>query len=1259
MILPSFQHPTLTAAFIMAEEGQSDDPCSKKLHPFFIASRTSKSKTDNIIMPITPESSCSSVSDKVPENIDDDMNHTNVGSDDAMDADLGTHRRKRRKTDSHRDSTQPVSKNIRPKRKSRVSLGASILDHLAPKGGSPVSDSVVSNDNAEAFPSTTTAGVPTPTPTHNTPALPQAVETNDEHDQHGSTEATTIPTKKLLILNPSTGTIGSPPKPKPITISNPVAPKKRGRKPKRLLASLRYGDTEASRTRIGQKINGILASLERALSTQHEPENDPEQERSEIPAPKKDSSKKPTPTKSIPNKPTHPFFLGKNKPDAETTDEEKKDDTKKAPKRHSIFTSTPCSPNRFHALPQKFNVPQFGLKSGGLKVPGAQYPAWPWREIAHVRDDARLPQSANDEHALLPSKRKAKRREVRVGATESVLYRAGVDLKIAQLVEEMEALNAEDFQPPHPLLRIPTRYLESGKKLQARIAPQLHTRVNGAPKAHPAISHAFKSLQSMLSAFDRATCETSTWAHKYAPSSAACVLQNGRDAELLRDWLATLKVQAVDTGLVEGSKPKPAPVAQKRGRKKKKLDGFIVSSDEEDMDELSEDEDGWAPSSQTNSKRTVVKSTSKSGSRLTNAVLLSGPHGCGKTAAVFAIAKELDFEVFEISPGSRRSGRDIIEKVGDMTRNHLVQHQQKEDGPAEDPLNDPLEDPMEDQVAQDLKSGKQGMMTSFFKPNPTAQATKPKKRSKTNSKTNATQPKGSLDSSTSLVKPQKQKQSLILLEEVDVLYEEDRQFWATIISMISQSKRPFIMTCNDETLVPIQSLNLHGIFRFSNPPKELALDLLILIAANEGHVLSRDAVETLYDSRQHDLRASITELNYWCQLGVGDPRGGFDWFYPRWPKGADVDNEGNTIRVVSEGTYQRGMGWLGRDVIATTSPSQSTEEELQRQTWQSWSLDLCNSQELEAFPSWANILLSQDYSTRDRCALLMDADEYACRMSDADLCSFGTYAQLDKLSIDPSLPALPTKIKEDFIIGRQLLEAEPLIYYDTISNSIATALKLFSRSHLLRGSRLFGADGRTTPTIMYPLQEPRALDAIEQSCKVKLQPDPTIARVDYSIAFDPLAVSERTAMAATASLDPSVFDRTMRVIALDVAPYVRGIVAYDQRLQRERLLRNGSSLVSEGGGPANGKKRMRNTRSAYSALEGGSRASTRRERYFAADINPHLVLRTGGEGWEALLPASRAEGLGLGFRSGASSRSGSVLPSSPEGDDDTDVHPGY
>ncbi|KAI0156737.1 P-loop containing nucleoside triphosphate hydrolase protein [Hypoxylon sp. FL1284] len=1022
-------------------------------------------------------------------------------------------------------------------------------------------------------------------------------EQDRQNGQHVTDSSSLPKPQKVLKLNRATGTIGPPPKIKPSPATKKIA--RRGTKSKTLLASMRYGDgDDASRLRIGQQIDRILNTPQAAVPnhvsnaadvllgtppSSRDTNNESQKEKAHTkhisPKAAVPSS---TPVQQVPKKATHPFFQGKAKPS--TTVEEKQ-----KPMAKVFFTSNSSS-DRHHRLPApKFSIPSAGSNSKTLKMPGAKHPAWPWQGIVHVRDNTSFDLPLEAQPQSLSKQRKAKGQLVHITESESILRQTASDLDLKAVKEQLRTYDSDDFQPVPSILRVPGRHFESGKKLQDRIAGELKTlRRNGnGTKTHAAITHAYNSIQTSLSAFDRSTCETAAWAQKYAPSSAERVLQTGREAELLRDWLVNLKVQAVDTGAAEsGTKPKNMAPTKGKGKRKKKLDGFIVSSDDEadELNEVNDTKEAPPAGNSSSTKKTVVRSlrqNSRDSGRLTNAVVISGPHGCGKTATVYAIAKELDFEVFEINSGARRSGKDILEKVGDMTRNHLVQqHQLKEDALRDGP-------------------DKRGTMAAFFKPKAPA-TPEPAKKPAEPLAAAAKDAKKSTKA---------QKQSLILLEEVDVLYEEDKQFWATVISMISQSKRPFILTCNDEALLPLQNLNLHGIFRFTTTPRDLAVDLLILIAANEGHALRRRSVEALYDSRCHDLRASITELNYWCQIGVGDVQGGFNWFYPRWPKGSDVDEEGRPIRVVSEDTYQTGMGWLSRDSALNSSSSRSTQEEIHQQIGQSWSLDTYNSLADRDLSSLAATATEKCSSPKERLGILESLESFTNLLSDTDIGGADFAIPPNRVSMDTSIPTLPTKIREDFIAGRQLLEVSPLSQYDTMRLDIFSSLKSLGRKHL--------ACNATIP--INPLDEAEATTALQLHFRESPAAQSAITRSDYSIAFDPIAASEKTM--ASGYLDPSVFDGTMKTITLDLAPYVRSIVASDQRRQQDRLLR--SNLLSEGGQP--GRKRMRTTRSAYSALEGGARASTRREKYFSADINPHLVMRTGGNGWDVIATAALGE----------------------------------
>lgn len=1071
--------------------------------------------------------------------------------------------------------------------------------------------------------------------------------------------------KKMLIFNPKTGTIGSPPKPKQPKPEIEKGSPKNG-EPATRIVTMTYGSDSESRSRIGELINAILKS---------EPPAPPAiVPKEEIAVNKADSPSEVAKVKtSQPPKTTHPFFLGKPKKTEVPVEEPKveKFDPPAAPKRAKQFMSTPCSPKKPRADAPPTRMPQFGSKNPGLKFPGSRLPAWPWKDMVHVRGEEEAADSSGVSLSL--SSRKSKGYSVGVSSFESVIDILTRQLQVPAVAEAVRNINTDEFLPAPPELRLPQKHFESGTKLQARIISELRTfqspsqtnkgrrsraaadETTTVPQPPPQLARLFSMISSRLSAFDMSQCENANWTQKYAPTSAVEVLQPGKEAFFLRDWLQALMVQSVDTGSTETDKSKPSKgKSADTGKKKrrKKLDGFIVSSGDEDyeLEEVSDAEQDWtANGSRGVVRKTVVRSGDLSkmrdGVKIANTLIISGPHGCGKTAAVYAVAKELNFEVFEINPGSRRSGKDIMEKIGDMTRNHLVQQNRSpnQGDDAEPAVTD-------DELAKDIKSGKQATMNAFFKPK-----SAPPKAKDTAKPTATVQPKESKKA------PKKessgnQRQSLILLEEVDILYAEDKQFWATVMELIGQSKRPFIMTCNDETLLPVQTLRLHGIFRLSPPPRELSIDRLLLIAANEGHALTREAVETLYESRSQDLRAATMDLQYWCQIGVGDRRGGFDWFYPRWPKGIDLDENREVVRVVSQGTYQTGMSWLGRDsIVDPKASSRIIEEELLQQTWESWGLDMGRWQDSTGLSSWAASVSPVAASRDGRLSLLESFESFTEALSVADVCSSRSFATFKEVSrcpsdgancqssdrfrkelLDTTLPEMSEKTQEDFVLGFALLDTPLVSHYDSLVTSLPSTIKSLAKSTLQERTKTF----ETQPDEqLHPLDESKVIDYINSSFKSSPPGTAQVTRLDFAFAFDPISESDSSPAQPASYLDPSVFDRNFEPIILDVAPYVRGIVAYDSRLQKQRLKL--SSLVSQGGKAGQGSKRMRTTRAALSALEGGSRSTTRGEKWFKADINPYYVMRTAGQGWDGYQEEEEEE------TPAASSRRSSSPESSP------------
>ncbi len=847
-------------------------------------------------------------------------------------------------------------------------------------------------------------------------------------DPESGTPKATAPTtfvetkpKKLLRLNPKTGTIGSPPAKKPLPATEMVGKKATVQKKqvKSKVVTIRYGQGERLPEGIGLKIYQISNNVKPVVSL---PSKLP------VTAPK---PQKTSPAKSP--KTLHPLFLGKatmkktgpqkiNQKDNAVIDLTRSKESAVLEKLRPRSRDRQSSPTK----PASSTFSGFGLSAKILKFPGAAEPAWPWKGMVHIHGvdpDESCQNSVSTISILQSRNRKSKYPAIEVLSAESIVGALAAELSINTVAKSIREINPDEYPPVPACLRVPTKHYESGPSIQKRVLKELHTppvpitqadqsssedeirvtKKTRAPLYPASLSKIYASIASSFSAFDYGQCETQAWINKYAPKSASEVLQAGTEAQILKTWLQTLTVKSVEAGLGDRSDSRASSVSRrskssksekpgKRKRKSKNVDDFIVSTDEEDddMDEITEPEDDISPNGKQDLlKKTVIRAGdavamgSKEPGKLTNAVVISGPNGSGKTAAVYAVARELGFEIFEINSSSRRNGKDIIEKVGDMTRNHQVQR-------TSDPPVDVIDEDkqrIDDALADDLKSGRQGTMNSFFKPK---QETKPKPNAK---KPAPTKKPAQTQAPLSKTTAKQQKQSLILIEEVDILYKEDAQFWATVLSLIATSKRPIIMTCNDESAVPISSLTVHAIIRFTRPPIDLAVDYLLLVAACEGHILRREAVKALYESRHLDLRASLTELNFWCQFAVGDVKRGLDWYYPRWSRGKDIDEKGNTIRVVSEGTYKTGMGWLSQDFLECDIHHLDIEEEMLHEACNSWHLDVGDWQEQNpAIRTWAERLQAISGGKNDnRAALRMYAD-FAEAMSSADLCSGSTFA---------------------------------------------------------------------------------------------------------------------------------------------------------------------------------------------------------------------------------------------------------------------------
>ena len=740
-----------------------------------------------------------------------------------------------------------------------------------------------------------------------------------------------------------------------------------------------------------------------------------------------------TPLKPL-SKPVHPFFVAKTRrptthrspsKQAQRTDEPQqilvahpKPDGARTHLARSCSLAKPST--QLDELPSRSKGDRAldGPGDFGATPAAVTEPIWPPRGMVHARGllssqqperQRRPPALKTADHTLSCSgQRKQKNRAVEISRDENIIARFarklndGPDHDRSKHASSSLETGVVEGQRPRPL-RLPTRLVLRNRELQDMVRKRLSAPlpsssdmsshqagyVPASGSVHPALWAVYQLITSSVTAFDSASCDANQWLSKYAPKGAAECLQDGQEVVVLRDWLLPLSLEqdpsdlSAKTTSLDGCTRRKRPRPKPEVARAEEMQDFIIESedDRDEMDELRQLDanDGRPPHAKSLMRDGRTKPTRdlNSNRRPMNAVLLSGPAGCGKSAAVYAVADELGFQVFEINGGSRRNGKDVLDKVGDLARNHLVRTTSRMDRGKGSHVDDV--DPATTShtaASNSTSTPAPGPIGDFFKPE---SASKPKRHAKVDMIPSTFDVDVNLPAKQS--RSPMRKDSVILLEEVDVLFEEDRQFWTTVVELLAQSRRPIVLTCNDENLVPIDDRFLHGILRFQPPPIALAVDYLLLVAAAEGHLLRRSAADALYRSKRHSLRASIMEMDFWCQMAVGDRKCGLEWMHlERFSEPVVPADRPDRMRVVSEDTYLAGMGWSSHDALAAHAADPlAMENVLVSDAWTDWEIDLGDWHDNRTLPVW------YPSTTSDRRATCQAWDTFFDDLSSADI----------------------------------------------------------------------------------------------------------------------------------------------------------------------------------------------------------------------------------------------------------------------------------
>ncbi|XP_073902511.1 ATPase family AAA domain-containing protein 5 isoform X2 [Castor canadensis] len=360
--------------------------------------------------------------------------------------------------------------------------------------------------------------------------------------------------------------------------------------------------------------------------------------------------------------------------------------------------------------------------------------------------------------------------------------------------------------------------------------------------------------------------EDMLWTEKYQPQNASELIGNELAIKKLHSWLKDWKRR---TELEERQNLK--------GKRDEKQEDF---SDSVDFQGNSDDEEE---------------------SRLCNTVLITGPTGVGKTAAVYACAQELGFKIFEVNASSQRSGRQILSQLKEATQSHQVDKQGVNSqkpcffnsfniGKSPKKLSSPKKivssprkhPPSSPKIGGQKRAPPSKTLASYFKVSSKPQnkeevgVLKENKGIKNSSleQKQSTQTK-STNATNSNVKEfgveepnRKNATSLILFEEVDVIFDEDAGFLNAIKTFMATTKRPVILTTSDPTF----SLVFDGCFEeinFNTPSLlNVASYLQIICLAENFRTDVKDFV-TLLTANACDIRKSILYLQFWIRSGGG------------------------------------------------------------------------------------------------------------------------------------------------------------------------------------------------------------------------------------------------------------------------------------------------------------------------------------------------------------------------------------------------------
>uniref|UniRef100_A0A8D1I6N0 ATPase family AAA domain-containing protein 5 n=1 Tax=Sus scrofa TaxID=9823 RepID=A0A8D1I6N0_PIG len=410
-------------------------------------------------------------------------------------------------------------------------------------------------------------------------------------------------------------------------------------------------------------------------------------------------------------------------------------------------------------------------------------------------------------------------------------------------------------------------FSKTSRKKQTALSTRCKVEAEAVEDSDILIIDDGKESASEVSSIPDSGTEDMLWTEKYQPQNSSELIGNELAIKKLHSWLKDWK--------------RRAELEERQNLKGKRDEKQEDPLDSIDFKGSSDDEEE---------------------TRLCNTVLITGPTGMGKTAAVYACAQELGFKIFEVNASSQRSGRQILSQLKEATQSHQVDKQgvnsqkpcffnsynigkspKKLSSPRKVVVTSPRKlPPPSPQSSGPKRALPPRTLANYFKV-----SSKPKnneeigaflennKGIKNSFEQKQIIPTKSTNTGTSNVKEfgaeepnRKNATSLILFEEVDVIFEEDAGFLNAVKTFMATTKRPVILTTSDPTF----SLMFDGCFEeinFNTPSLLNVASYLQTICLTENFRTDIKDFVTLLTANTCDVRKSILYLQFWIRSGGG------------------------------------------------------------------------------------------------------------------------------------------------------------------------------------------------------------------------------------------------------------------------------------------------------------------------------------------------------------------------------------------------------